>query len=428
MEVRLKVLVIGSGGREHAMIWKIAQSPLVSKIYAAPGNAGTASIAENVNINVMEIAKLADFAESNSIDLSIVGPESPLIAGIVDEFEKRGLKVFGPNKDSAQMEGSKIFAKQIMEKNNVPTAKCEAYKDSASAFKYIEKLSAISDDPIVIKADGEAAGKGVYICENIDDAKSAVIDILENKIFGASGNILIIEEYLDGQEATFMCFVDGLNYLPMMPSQDYKRAYDNDKGLNTGGMGCYSPVPALSDELKAQVQKTIIEPTLKSLMDEGIHFKGILYCGLALTSKGPKVVEFNVRFGDPETQVVLPLLESDLVEIMLAICDGKLDSINIKWADKKSLCVVLASGGYPGDYEKGKVISGITEAQALGTVVFHAGTANKDGNLVTAGGRVLAVSAVADSYKDCIDKVYAGVSKISFNGMHFRKDIGARVL
>lgn len=424
----MKVLVIGSGGREHAMIWKIAQSPLVSKIYAAPGNAGTASIAENVNINVMEIAKLADFAESNSIDLSIVGPESPLIAGIVDEFEKRGLKVFGPNKDSAQMEGSKIFAKQIMEKNNVPTAKCEAYKDSASAFKYIEKLSAISDDPIVIKADGEAAGKGVYICENIDDAKSAVIDILENKIFGASGNILIIEEYLDGQEATFMCFVDGLNYLPMMPSQDYKRAYDNDKGLNTGGMGCYSPVPALSDELKAQVQKTIIEPTLKSLMDEGIHFKGILYCGLALTSKGPKVVEFNVRFGDPETQVVLPLLESDLVEIMLAICDGKLDSINIKWADKKSLCVVLASGGYPGDYEKGKVISGITEAQALGTVVFHAGTANKDGNLVTAGGRVLAVSAVADSYKDCIDKVYAGVSKISFNGMHFRKDIGARVL
>ena len=424
----MKILVIGSGGREHAMVWKIAKSPLVSKIYAAPGNAGTASIAENVNINAMDIAKLAEFAESNKIDLSIIGPESPLIAGIVDEFQKRGLKVFGPNAAAAQMEGSKIFAKKIMSKYNVPTAECKAFDNSADAIKYIDEVSAKSGNPIVVKADGEAAGKGVYVCANVEDAKTAVIDILDSRIFGASGNTLIIEEYLDGQEATFMCFVDGLNYVPMMPSQDYKRAYDNDKGLNTGGMGCYSPVPALTDELIAEVKKTIIEPTLKALMDEGIHFKGILYCGLALTSKGPKVVEFNVRFGDPETQVVLPLLETDLVEIMLAICDNKLNSIDIKWADKKSLSVVLASGGYPGDYEKGKVISGIEEAERLGTAVFHAGTAVKDGYLVTSGGRVLAVSAVGDSYKDCIDKVYAGVEKISFDGMHFRKDIGARVL
>ena len=424
----MKVLVIGSGGREHALAWRLSQSKNVDKIYAMPGNAGIGMIAERIPGSVMDVASIADFAEKNSIDLTVVGPESPLIIGIVDEFERRRLPVFGPNKEAAQMEGSKVFAKKLMLDNGIPTGGCEVFDDAAKASAYVESIAAKTSDPIVIKADGEAAGKGVFVAKTKDDALHAVDVIMNQRAFGASGDRLVVEEYLDGQEASFMCFVDGETFVPMAPAQDYKRAYDNDEGLNTGGMGCYSPVPVLPPDLQKSVSDTIIKPTLKALKAKGIHYKGVLYCGLAMTSKGPKVIEFNARFGDPETQVVLPLLETDLAEIALAVAAGKLDTVPVTWYNKKALCVVLASGGYPGDYQKGRVIKGIDEAEKAGAIVFHAGTEMRDGEVVTSGGRVLGVTAVGDSYKECIDKAYEGVGRIIFDGMHFRHDIGARVL
>jgi phosphoribosylamine--glycine ligase len=424
----LKVLVVGSGGREHALVWKLAQSKSVDKLFALPGNAGIGRIAERVPGSVMDIQAVADFAEKQSIDLTVIGPESPLGAGIVDEFERRKLPVFGPNKEAAQMEVSKVFSKSLMIEYGIPTGGFEIFDDPMNAGAYIESVAAKSDDPIIIKADGEAAGKGAFVAKTKNDALQAVDIILRQRAFGASGDRLIIEDYLDGQEATFMFFVDGETFVPMVPAQDYKRAYDNDEGLNTGGMGCYSPVPALPADLQKTVIDTIIKPTLKALKAKGIHYKGVLYCGLALTSKGPKVIEFNARFGDPETQVVLPLLETDLAEICLATASGRLDTLAVTWYNSKALCVVMASGGYPGDYEKGKVIRGIDEAEDTGAMVFHAGTETKDGETVTSGGRVLGVTAVGDSYNDCIDKAYEGVGKISFDGMHFRRDIGARLL
>lgn len=424
----MKVLVIGSGGREHALAWKLAQSDKVTKIYALPGNAGTGQIAEIIPGSVMDIKAAADFAETNAIDLTLVGPESPLIIGIVDEFEKRGLKVFGPNAAAAQMEGSKIFAKSLMVENNVPTAMYESFTDPDKADAYIESIAAKTTDPIVVKADGEAAGKGVFVAKTKEEALQGVDTIMRKKAFGASGNSVIVEEFLDGQEASFMVFVDGETFVPMLPAQDHKRAYDNDEGPNTGGMGCYSPVPVFTDEIRSTVIETIIKPTLKGLVKRGIHYKGILYCGLALTSKGPKVVEFNARFGDPETQVVLPLLETDLFDIAMATAEGRLDEIAVNWYNSKAVCVVMASGGYPGSYAKGKVISGIDAAESEGVTVFHAGTEVRDGQIVTSGGRVLGVTAVAGSYKDAIDKAYAGVKKISFEGVHYRNDIGARLL
>lgn len=424
----MKVLVIGSGGREHALAWKLSQSKNVDKIYALPGNAGIGKIAERVAGSVMDIAAIADFAEKSSIDLTVVGPESPLIVGIVDEFERRGLPVFGPNKEAAQMEGSKVFAKRLMLDNGIPTGACEVFDDATKAGSYIESIAAKTSDPIVIKADGEAAGKGVFVAKTEADALEAVDIIMNQRAFGASGDRVVVEEFLDGQEASFMCFVDGETFVPMAPAQDYKRAYDNDEGLNTGGMGCYSPVPVLPMDLQTLVSDTIIRPTLKALSNKGIHYKGVLYCGLAMTSKGPRVIEFNARFGDPETQVVLPLLETDLAEIALAVAAGKLDTVPVTWYNKKALCVVMASGGYPGGYEKGKPIRGIDEAEKAGAIVFHAGTEMRDGEVVTSGGRVLGVTAVGDSYGDCIDKAYEGVGKITFEGMHFRRDIGARLL
>jgi len=419
---------VGSGGREHALAWKLAQSKSVEKIYALPGNAGIEKIAECIPGSVMNISAIADFAEKQSIELTVIGPESPLIVGIVDEFEKRGLSVFGPNKEAAQMEGSKVFAKQIMLDNGIPTAQCEVFNDPAKANAYIESIAAKTDDPIVVKADGEAAGKGVFVAKTKDEALQAIEIIMGKRAFGASGDRVVIEEYLDGQEASFMFFVDGETFVPMMPAQDYKRAYDNDDGPNTGGMGCYCPVPVLPVDMQAKIIDTVIKPTLKGLKARGIHYKGVLYCGLAMTSKGPKVVEFNARFGDPETQVVLPLLKTDLAEICLATAAGKLDSVPITWYDKKAVCVVMASGGYPGNYQKGKVITGIDEAEKTGAIVFHAGTETKDGQIVTSGGRVLGVTAVGDSYNECIDRAYAGVKEISFDGAHFRNDIGARLL
>lgn len=424
----MKVLIVGSGGREHALAWKLAQSKNVGKIYALPGNAGIGRIAERVPGSVMDVMAIADFAEKQSIDLTIIGPESPLIVGIVDEFERCGLPVFGPNKEAAQMEGSKVFAKRLMLDNGIPTGGCEVFDHPSKANAYIKSVAARSDDPIVVKADGEAAGKGVFVAKTKAEALRAVDIIMNQRAFGVSGDRLVVEEYLDGQEASFMFFVDGEVFVPMIPAQDYKRAYDNDEGPNTGGMGCYSPVPVLTPQLQATVIETVIKPTLKALKAKGIHYKGVLYCGLALTSKGPKVIEFNARFGDPETQVVLPLLETDLAEICLATAGGRLDSLPVTWYNKKAVCVVMASGGYPGDYEKGKVISGIDEAEKTGAIVFHAGTESRGGDTVTSGGRVLGVTAVGDSYRDCIDKAYAGVSKISFDGAHFRHDIGARLL
>lgn len=424
----MKVLVVGSGGREHALAWKLAQSEKVKKIYAAPGNAGIGRIAERVNISVMDIMAMADFAEKQSIDLTIVGPESPLGIGIVDEFERRKLTVFGPNREAAQMEVSKVFSKSLMVDNGIPTGAFETFDDPDKAGAYIESVASKTSDPIIVKADGEAAGKGVFVARTKADALRGVDIIMRERAFGASGDRLIIEEYLDGQEASFMFFVDGDYFVPMVPAQDYKRAYDNDEGLNTGGMGCYSPVPVLPEELQTTVIDTIIKPTLKALKGKGIHYKGVLYCGLALTSKGPKVIEFNARFGDPETQVVLPLLETDLVDISLAAATGKLNTVPVSWYDKKALCVVMASGGYPGDYQKGKVIRGIDEAEKTGAIVFHAGTETKDGETVTSGGRVLGVTAVGDSYKDCIGKAYASVGKITFDGVHYRTDIGKRLI
>ncbi|MCE5315458.1 MAG: phosphoribosylamine--glycine ligase [Armatimonadota bacterium] len=425
----MKVLIIGSGGREHALAWKIAQSDKVDKIYAWPGNAGIGQIAERVSGSVMDINAAADFAQREKIDLTVIGPESPLIVGMADEFAKRGLTVFGPNKDAAQMEGSKVFAKRLMIDNGIPTAMCEVFDDPAKACAYIESIASKSDDPIVVKADGEAAGKGVFVAKTKADAIEAVNVIMNQRAFGTSGDRVVIEEFLDGPEASFMCFVSGETYVPMLAAQDHKRAYDNDEGPNTGGMGCYSPVPVVTDDVLMFVQDSIVKPTLAALKNMGISYTGVLYVGLALTSNGPKVVEFNCRFGDPETQVVLPLLETDLVEIMLATAQGTLDKLDVRWLNKKAMCVVIASGGYPGNYEKGKVITGVDKAEAdTGVIVFHAGTENKNGNVVSSGGRVLGVTAVAGSFKDCIDKVYSGVDMIHFDGAHYRRDIGRRLI
>ncbi|MCL4499884.1 MAG: phosphoribosylamine--glycine ligase [Chloroflexi bacterium] len=424
----MKVLIVGSGGREHTLAWKLAQSDKVNKLYAWPGNAGIGAIADRVGGSVMDIAGIADFAERETIDLTVVGPESPLIVGLADEIEKRGLKVYGPNKEAAQMEGSKVFAKRLMLDNGIPTALCEVFDEPSKANAYIESVAATTNDPIVVKADGEAAGKGVFVCKTKDDALRAVDIIMNQKAFGASGNRLVVEEFLDGPEASFMCFVDGETFVPMVPAQDYKRAYDNDEGPNTGGMGCYAPVPVVTDEVRKSVIDSVVKPILKALAKMGIHYRGVLYVGLALTGKGPKVVEFNARFGDPETQVVLPLLESDLVDIMLNSIDGRLDTADVSWYNSKALCVVMASGGYPGDYAKGKVITGISEAEAAGVMVFHAGTELKDNDVVTSGGRVLGVTAVGDTYEDCIERAYTGVGKIHFDGAHYRHDIGARLI
>ena len=424
----MKVLVVGSGGREHALAWKIAQSDRLSKLYALPGNAGIAQLAECVSGDVMDVAGAADFAEKEGIDLTVVGPESPLIVGMADEFQRRGLLVFGPCKEAAQMEGSKVFAKRLMLDAGVPTAACEAFDDPARASAYIESITARTDSPIVVKADGEAAGKGVFVSNTKADALAAVDTIMNKRAFGASGDTVVIEEFLDGPEATLMCFADGETFIPMTPEQDYKRAYDNDEGPNTGGMGCYSPVPALPQKLQNTVIDTVVRPTLSALVKKGIHYSGVLYVGLALTSAGPKVIEFNCRFGDPETQVVLALLESDLLEILYAAAGGHLDSASVTWYNRNALCVVMASGGYPGNYEKGKPITGIDEAEQSGVTVFHAGTARKNGQLVTSGGRVLGVTAVRDDFKSCVDAVYAGVDRIKFDKAHFRHDIGARVL
>lgn len=416
----MKVMVVGGGGREHALVWKIAQSPRVEEIFCAPGNAGIKKIARCVDISAEDIKALADFAEKKSIDLTVVGPEAPLVEGIVDEFEARGLKAFGPNKAASQIEGSKVFAKNLMEKYNIPTAAFRVFDNSIDAINYIDSI----DAPMVVKAEGLAAGKGVVVAKDKDAAVSAVKSIMEQRIFGKAGARVVIEEYLEGPEVTVLSFCDGKIAVPMVSSRDHKRVFDNDEGPNTGGMGAISPAPAYSMELAEVVEKEIIQKTVEAMAAEGIPFKGVLYTGLMLTKKGPRVLEYNCRFGDPETQVVLPRLKTDLIDIMEACIDGNLEKVMIEWKEEKAVCVVLASGGYPGPYEKGKVIKGLSEAEAEGALVFHAGTAEKNGKIITAGGRVLGVTALGDTEDKARQEAYNAISKISFEDMHYRKDIG----
>ncbi len=421
----MKVLVVGSGGREHALVWKIAQSQLVREVHCAPGNAGIAKVAKCVDISAEDIASLVSYAESERIDLTVVGPEAPLAEGIVDEFEKRGLKIFGPNKLAAEIESSKAFCKQLLRKYGIPTAHFEIFDNPDEALKYVRSHGA----PIVVKASGLAAGKGSIVCKSIDEAVTAVERIMVQREFGSSGDLIVIEDYLEGEEASVMVFTDGETVKPMLPSQDHKPVFDDDKGPNTGGMGAYCPVPAIDEALFERIIETIIKPTVTAMAEERRPYKGVLYAGLMLTDEGPKVLEYNCRFGDPETQAVLPLMESDLVPILNAVVEGNLNEVEVRSSQRCCVCVVMASGGYPGKYEKGKVITGVEDAEALeDVIVFHAGTAIRDGQLVTNGGRVLGVTALGDDFPTAIKRAYEAVSRISFDGMHYRRDIGRRAL
>ncbi|HZD58947.1 MAG TPA: phosphoribosylamine--glycine ligase [Anaerolineae bacterium] len=421
----MRVLVIGSGGREHALVWKLRQSPKVEEVYCIPGNGGIAEIAECPQIDLSDLNALANFAIEKSIGLTVVGPEVPLVAGIADTFMERGLKVFGPNQKAAQLEGSKSFAKHIMNAYGVPTARAGVFTDYDEAVSYLKS----ADAPYVVKADGLAAGKGVIIARSLEEAEDAVRSCLIEGKFGSAGQQVVIEEYLDGPELSILAFSDGKNVLPMVPAQDYKRAYDNDEGLNTGGMGSYSPVPIVSPELYDEIVDVVLKPTIRGLAEEGIEYQGVIYAGLVLTTSGPKVLEFNARFGDPETQAILPRLESDLLEPMLAVADGDLSGVELAWRADVCTTVVLASGGYPGDYTTGFEISGLEEASGMeGITIFHAGTKARDGKIVTSGGRVLNVSALGKDFSEARERAYAAISRIHFENMHFRRDIALRAI
>ncbi len=421
----MKVLVIGSGGRENALVWKIKQSPMVDEVFCVPGNGGIAQLAECVNIDQTDFIALADFAQDKAIDLTVVGPEAPLVGGIADVFANKNLKVFGPNAEAARLEGSKSFAKEIMKKYGIPTAEASLFDNYAEAVSYLESLK----PPYVIKADGLAAGKGVFIAKTLDEAKAAVKSCLVDKQFGLAGELILIEEHLEGPELSILAFSDGKDVLPMVPAQDYKRAYDNDEGLNTGGMGSYSPVPIVTPSLYGDIVKNILESTVAGLASEEIEYRGVIYAGLIITEGGPKVLEFNVRFGDPETQAILPRLKSDILEPMLACAEGGLSGIRLNWTEEPCVTVVLASGGYPGDYKIGYEIKGLDEASSReGVTIFHAGTKLKNGKVVTSGGRVLNVSALGKDFTQARERAYAAIDKIHFNGMHYRKDIALRAI
>ena len=421
----MKILVIGQGGREHTLVWKLAQSQLVKKIYCMPGNAGIAQIAESIPMP-NRFADLADWAESENIDLTVVGPEVPLAEGIVDVFSERGLKAFGPDKRAAHLEASKDFAKQLMVKNDIPTAAHRTFTDIEEAMAYIEDHNA----PVFVKADGLAAGKGVIPGRTFKQAVQAVTTILVDRAFGEAGDSVVIEEELIGEEASFTVLTDGTYCLPFVSSQDHKMSHDGDTGKNTGGMGAYSPAPVITPELHNYVMKRIVYPTVNGMADIGRPFKGVLYVGLMITDDGPKVVEFNCRFGDPEAQVLLPRLKTDLVPMLMACIDGTLaQHTDVQWYDEAAACVIMASGGYPDPYQTGKVITGLEDAAAIeGVNVFHAGTKQDGENILTDGGRVLCVTATADGLHDAIQQAYRGVSAIQFADAHFRNDIGYRAL
>ena len=420
----MKVLLVGSGGREHAIVWKLKQSPKIDKIYCAPGNAGIAQDAQCVPIGAMEIDKLVSFAKEEGIDFTIIGMDDPLVAGVVDAFEAEGLKVFGPRKNAAIIEGSKAFSKDLMKKYGIPTAKYETFDSYDAAKEYVSK----QEMPIVIKADGLALGKGVLICQSLQEAYDALDEIMVDKKFGASGSKVVIEEFLTGPEVSVLSFCDGKTVVPMVSAQDHKRAYDNDEGLNTGGMGTFSPSRIYTPEINEECMKTIFQPTVDAMAKEGRKFVGVLYFGLMLTKEGMKVIEYNARFGDPETQVILPRLKTDLLEIMEACVEGNLDKIDIKWHDNAAVCVVLASGGYPVEYKKGYEITGLDEvAKRKDIVVFHAGTAEKDGKFVTNGGRVLGITGIGKDLDEAIKIAYEGVEMVDFKDKHFRHDIGIKI-
>lgn len=419
----MKVLVVGSGGREHALCWKIAQRP-DTEVYVAPGNIGMVDVATLVNIKVDDIAGLVDFAKAEGIDLTVVGPELPLTLGIVDAFQEAGLACFGPNKAAAKLEGSKAFSKELMKKYGIPTAAFDTFTDVDKAKAFVDEIGV----PCVVKADGLAAGKGVIICMTREEADKAIEDMLTDHAFGDASATIVIEEYMVGPEVSVLAFADGKSVLPMVSAQDHKRIFDGDKGPNTGGMGAYSPAPVYTEALSAEVNKTIIEPTIAAMAAEGTPFTGILYTGLMLTEKGPRVLEYNVRFGDPETQPIMVRMKSDIVALFQDCVNGKLDEATLEWHDEAAVCVIMASGGYPASSEKGVPIHGLDDIAAEEAIVFHSGTAEKDGEIVTNGGRVLGVTAKDATIKGAIDKAYAAVEKINFDHMQFRRDIGARAL
>jgi phosphoribosylamine--glycine ligase len=421
----MKILVVGSGGREHAIVWKLAQSRSVDKIYCAPGNAGISQIAECVDISPDNFDALIDFVKYDWIDITIVGPEDPLSKGIVDAFEKEGRKIVGPSKLAAQMESSKVFAKEFMRRHRIPTADYKVFTTYANAEEYVRMKGA----PIVIKADGLAAGKGVIVAPTVDEAIEGLKLIMKEKAFGEAGNKVVIEECLQGEEASYMVVTDGDAIMPLASSQDHKRVFDEDAGPNTGGMGAYSPAPVVTKEVESVVMDKIIKPTIYGLKSEKIKFKGILYAGLMIKDGVPSVLEFNCRLGDPETQPVMMRMTNDLLDVSMAIADEKLAGIAADWRENASVCVVIASGGYPGKYQKGFSINGLGEAKKLdNVVVFHAGTAFKDNNFVTNGGRVLGVTALGNDIRAAKEKAYEAVGKIKFDGMHYRKDIADRAL
>jgi phosphoribosylamine--glycine ligase len=421
----MKVLVVGGGGREHALVWKVSQSLKVTKIYAAPGNAGIAQLAECVPLKAEDVPALLAFAKKTGIDLTIVGPEGPLSLGIVDEFAKAGLRIFGPSGKAAIIEGSKQFSKDLMKKYGIPTAEYGVFTDRAKAEAYVREKGA----PIVVKADGLAAGKGVVVAETVEEALKAVELIMGQKAFGAAGDRVVIEECLRGEEASFMAFSDGKTVVPMASSQDHKRVFDADKGPNTGGMGAYSPAPVVTRKLERQVMDTIMVPTVRAMEKEGRLFKGVLYAGLMIRDNEAKVLEFNARFGDPETQPIMARLETDLITIIEAIIEERLVRTDISWKPDSAVCVVMASGGYPGNYEKGREITGLERAaKHKNVIVFHSGTAGKNARIVTDGGRVLGVTGIGTTVAAAIDNTYAAVRDISFEGAHYRRDIGARAL
>ncbi|NMA47734.1 MAG: phosphoribosylamine--glycine ligase [Lentisphaerae bacterium] len=416
----MNVLIIGGGGREHALAWKIRQSSLVDQLYCAPGNPGMRDV---IAVPESDLQALADFAEKNAIGLTMVGPEAPLCAGIVDLFRARGLRIVGPDRHAAQLEGSKSFAKDFMRRHGIPTADATTFDNEAGALAYLRRHGA----PIVIKADGLAAGKGVIVAMTMAEAEEALRSCFGGA-FGQAGNRVLLEECLFGEEASILALCDGKSIIPLASSQDHKRALDGDLGPNTGGMGAYSPAPIVTDELWQEIDRLVLQPFLSGCRRDALNFRGVIYAGLMLTAKGPKVLEFNVRFGDPETQAILMRLDSDLVEALVATADQCLADIRLCWSPKAAVCVVMAARGYPGSYAKGAAISGLGDAEAGGAVVFHAGTAVKDGRMVTAGGRVLGVTALGDDIAAAVANAYDAVAKISWDGAQFRRDIAHRAL
>jgi phosphoribosylamine--glycine ligase len=421
----MNVLLIGSGGREHAIAWKLAQSKNLTKLYIAPGNPGTAQCGNNIPIGSDDTDKLLEFARQNKVGLAVVGPEDPLAAGIVDKFEAAGIKAFGPSGKAAQLEADKAFAKQLMRSSSVSTAESRTFDRFEDAKAYI----ASRDEPVVVKAAGLAKGKGVYVCDEPSDGILAAEKIMRDKIFGPAGDKIIVEDKLLGEEASILAFVDGRNIYLMESSQDHKPIGDGDTGPNTGGMGAYSPAPVVTENLLNQISREILVPTIDGMNRSGAPYKGVLYAGLMITAGGPRVLEFNVRFGDPETQPILMRLKSDLLEVLLAVCDGTLDQIRLVWDSRPAVCVVMASGGYPGDYQKGRKITGLEEAGQLEDVaLFHAGTKEQNGQIVTSGGRVLGVTALGSTIANAKAQAYKAVEKINFDGAYFRRDIADKAI